>query len=64
MKVYEFLRKYRMCSNARVRIATGLRGTTANVRDEELRFLPEYGVFGLTVKSFDVIDNVLTIHAR
>lgn len=64
MKVYDFLRKYRLCSNAKVRMTVFPVGTTAFIRDEELRNPPKDGVFGLAVQSFDVIDNVVTIYAK
>lgn len=64
MKVYDLLAKYRLCSDARVRLTVVPVGTTANVRYEELRDPPKDGVFGFSVQSFDVIDNVLTIYAK
>lgn len=64
MKVRDLLLKYRMCSDARVRLTVVPVGTTANVRYEELRDPPRDGVFALPVQGFDVIDNVLTIYAK
>jgi len=64
MKVYELLRKYRMCSDARVRLTIVPVGTTANVRYEELRDPPKDGVFALSVQGFDIINNVMTIYAK
>lgn len=64
MKVCDFLRKYRICSNAKVRLTVVPVGTTAFIQGAELRDPPKDGVFGQTVQSFDVIDNVMTIYAK
>lgn len=64
MKVCDLLEKYRMCSNAEVRLIAFPIGTTAFIRSEELGDPPKDGVFGLTLQSFDVIDNVMTIYAK
>lgn len=64
MKVHDLLRKYRMCSDARVRLTVVPAGTTANVRYEELRDPPKDGVFALSVQGFDIINNVMTIYAK
>ena len=64
MKVRDLLLKYRMCSDARVCLTVVPVGTTANVRYEELCDPPKDGVFALPVKSFDIINNVMTIYAK
>ena len=64
MKVYELLGKYRMCSDALVRLTVVPVGTTANVRYDELRDPPRDGVFALPVQGYDIIDNVMTIYAK
>lgn len=64
MKVHDLLRKYRMCSDARVQLTVVPAGTTANVRYEELRDPPKDGVFALSVQGFDIINNVMTIYAK
>lgn len=64
MKVRDLILKYRMCSNATMCLTVLPIGTTAFVRGEELRDPPKDGVFGLTLQSFDVIDNVVTIYAK
>lgn len=64
MKVCDLLEKYRMCSNAEVRLTVVPVGTTAFIQNAELRDPQKDGVFGQTVQSFDVIDNVVTIYAK
>lgn len=64
MKVCDFLQKYRMCSNAKVRLVMFPSGTAAFIRAKELRNPPKDGAFGLSLQSFDVIDNVVTIYAK
>lgn len=64
MKVRDLLLKYRMSSDARVRLTVVPVGTTANIRYEELRDPPKDGVFALSVQGFDIIDNVMTIYAK
>lgn len=64
MKVCDFVKKYRVCSNAKVRLKVSTIGMAIPLKDWDLRCPPQDGLFGLTLQSFDVIDNVVTIYAK
>lgn len=63
MKVKDFLKKYRMCSNADVYLQT-TDGEFAKLEREEIEELKPEVLMNATVNAFDVIDNVLTVHIR
>ncbi len=62
MKVKDFLKKYRMCSNSDVFLQKNseLMQLSAN----QIKNLEPDVLMSATVNSFDVIDNVMTIHIR
>lgn len=62
MKVKDFLKKYRMCSNADVFLQMG--EELKELSSDEIRELEPEVFMNTTVNSFDVIDNVLTIYIR
>lgn len=63
MKVKDFLKKYRMCSNSDVFLQTK-DGEFAQLSTKEIENLEPEALMSATVNSFDVIDNVMTIHIR
>lgn len=62
MKVKDLLKKYRMCSNADVFLQTG--GELQKLSQKEISELAPERLMTATVRSFDVIDNVITIYIR
>ena len=60
MKVKDILKKYRMCSNADVFLQAG--EELKQLTDDEIRELYPEILMDETVRSIDVIDNVLTIY--
>lgn len=63
MKVRVFLKKYRLCSNADVFLQTP-DGEFAKLESEEIKELNPEALMNATVNSFDIIDNILTVHIR
>lgn len=63
MKVRDFLKKYRMCSNADVFLQTS-DGEFAKLERNEIENLTPEVLMNSTVNTFDIIDNVLTLHIR
>lgn len=63
MKVRDFLKKYRMCSNADIFLQTS-DGEFAQLKHEEIKELNPEVLMSATINSFDIVDNVLTIHIR
>ena len=63
MKVKDFIKKYNMCSNADVFLQTS-DGEFAKLNQQEIKDLEPEILMNSTVNTFDIIDNVLTIHIR
>ncbi len=63
MKVKDLIKKYNMCSNADIFLQTPNGEISKLERDEVQNIQPEL-LMNSTVNSFDIIDNVLTIHIR
>lgn len=63
MKVRDFLKKYRMCSNADVFLQT-TDGEFAKLDHNKIKNLEPEALMNSTVNTFDVIDNVLTLYIR
>lgn len=63
MKVGDFLKKYQMCSNAEVFIESVPTGEWSKLKQDEVRDLRPIALMDMTMQSFSVIDNVLTIYA-
>lgn len=63
MKVGDFLKKYWMCSNAEVFIESVPAGDLSKLKQDEVSDLRPIVLMDMTVQSFSVIDNVLTIYA-
>lgn len=64
MKVIDLLKKFRLCSNADVFLESVPGGEFCQLKEDEIRELRPSAFMEMTVQSFDVIDNVLTIYAR
>lgn len=62
MKVKDFLKKYRMCSNSDVFLQKN--GEFTQLSANQMKNLEPEVLMNATVNSFDVIDNVMTIHIR
>lgn len=63
MKVGDFLKKYKMCSNAEVFLESVPGGEWCKLDNDELKELRPDRLMDMTVQSFSIIDNVLTIYA-
>lgn len=63
MKVGDFLKKYKMCSNAEVFIESVPDGEWSKLNNGEVKELRPDRLMDMTVQSFSIIDNVLTIYA-
>lgn len=63
MKVGDLLKKYRMCSNSDVFLECVPDGEWCKLQREEVKDLRPDSLMDMTVQSFSVIDNVLTIYA-
>lgn len=63
MKVGDFLKKYRMCSNSEVFLESVPDGEWCKLDNDELKELRPDRLMDMTVQSFSIINNVLTIYA-
>ena len=63
MKVGDFLKKYKMCSNAEGFIESVPDGEWSKLNNGEVKELRPDRLMDMTVQSFSIIDNVLTIYA-
>lgn len=64
MKVIDLLKKYRMSSNSDVFLESVPDGDFCQLKEDEIRELRPHVFMEMTVQSFEVIDNVLTIYAK
>lgn len=62
MKVKDFLKKYRMCSNTDVFLQSTSSGEFTKLDKQSILHLEPEALMTETLKSFDIIDNVLTIY--
>ena len=63
MKVGDFLKKYKMCSNSEVFLESVPDGEWCKLDNDELKELRPDRLMDMTVRSFSIIDTVLTIYA-
>ncbi len=63
MKVGDFLKKYLMCSNSEVFLKSVPDGEWCKLDENEVKELRPNRLMDMTVQSFSIIDNVLTIYA-
>lgn len=62
MKVRDFFKKYRMCSNADVFLQSTSSGEFTKLDKQSILHLEPETLMAETMKSFDIIDNVITIY--
>lgn len=63
MKVKDFIKKFRLCSNADIFLQTP-DGAFAQLRKEEIKNIKPETLMSATINSFDIIDNVITIYIK
>ena len=63
MKVKEFIKKFRLCSNADMVLQTP-DGVFAKLEKEEIKNIQPEALMSATINSFDIIDNVITIYIK
>lgn len=61
MKVREFIKKYRLCSNAEIILQTH-DGNITKLSDEEIKDIQPEVLMSATINSFSILDNVVTIY--
>lgn len=62
MKVRDFLKKYGMCSNSDVFLQSMSSGEFTKLDKQSILHLEPEVLMAETLKSFDIIDNELTIY--